>query len=146
MDETIPLTTGGSTWANDNSTLFYTQKDEQTLRSNKIFRHRLGTSSLSDELIFAEEDETFGTFVFKTKSKKFLVIGSYSTLTSEYRILNADTPFEDFKIFQPRVRGLEYSISHYDDSFYVLTNMDGASNFKLMKTSTILLRWITGKK
>ncbi len=144
LDETIPLTTGGSTWANDNSTLFYTQKDEQTLRSNKIFRHRLGTSSLSDELIFTEEDETFGTFVFKTKSKKFLVIGSYSTLTSEYRILNADTPFEDFKIFQPRVRGLEYSISHYDDSFYVLTNMGGASNFKLMKTSddtTLMDNW-----
>ena len=134
LDENIPMTTGGSTWANDNKTLFYTQKDEQTLRSDKIYRHRLGTSSEKDELIYTEEDETFSTFVYKTKSNKFLVIGCYSTLTTEYRILNADTPFEDFKMFQPRVRGLEYNISHYEDSFYVLTNKDGATNFKLMKT------------
>ena len=135
LDENIPLTTGGSTWANDNETLFYTQKDEQTLRSDKIYRHRLGTSSEKDELIFTEEDETFGTFIYKTKSKKFLVIGCYSTLTSEYRILNADTPFEEFKVFQPRERGLEYSVSHFEDSFYILTNKDNATNFKLMKTS-----------
>ena len=135
MEENIPLTTGGSTWANDNETLFYTQKDEQTLRSDKIYRHRLGTPSEKDELIFTEEDDTFGTFVYKTKSRKYLVIGSYSTLTSEFRILNADTPFEDFKVFQPRERGLEYSISHFEDSFYILTNKDKATNFKLMKTS-----------
>lgn len=145
LDENIPLTTGGSTWANDNKTLFYTQKDEQTLRSNKIYRHSLGTTSEKDELIFTEEDETFGTFVYKTKSKKFIVIGSYSTLTSEFRILNADTPFEGFKVFQPRVRGLEYNISHFEDSFYVLTNKDGATNFKLMKTpdtQTTLDNWV----
>ncbi len=135
LDENIPLTTGGSTWANDNKTLFYTQKDDQTLRSDKIFRHRLGSSSENDELIYTEEDDTFGTFVYKTKSRKYLVIGSYSTLTSEFRILNADTPFEEFSVFQPRERGLEYSISHFEDSFYILTNKDNATNFKLMKTS-----------
>ncbi len=135
LEENIPLTTGGSTWANDNQTLFYTKKDEVTLRSDKIYRHRLGTSSEEDELIYTEEDETFGTYIYKTKSKKYLVIGSYSTLTSEFRVLNADTPFEEFKVFQPRERGLEYSISHYKDSWYVLTNKDKATNFKLMKTS-----------
>jgi len=135
LKENIPLTTGGSTWANDNKTLFYTQKDEQTLRSDKIFRHELGTGSEKDELVFSEEDETFNTFVYKTKSRKFLVIGSYSTLTSEFRILNADTPNEGFKVFQPRERGLEYSISHFEDNFYILTNKDKATNFKLMKTS-----------
>ncbi|MFK5981953.1 MAG: S9 family peptidase [Flavobacteriaceae bacterium] len=135
LEENIPLTTGGSTWANDNQTLFYTQKDEQTLRSDKIYRHRLGTTSEEDELIFTEEDETFGTYIYKTKSKKFLVIGCYSTLTSEFRVLNADTPFEEFKVFQPRERGLEYSISHFEDSWYILTNKDKATNFKLMKTS-----------
>ncbi len=135
LEENIPLTTGGSTWANDNKTLFYTQKDEETLRSDKIFRHQLGTDFEKDVLVFTEEDETFGTFVYKTKSKKYLVIGSYSTLTSEFRILNADTPNEDFKVFQTRERGLEYSISHFEDSFYILTNKDKATNFKLMKTS-----------
>lgn len=134
LDEMIPLTTGSSTWANDNKTIFYTRKDEQTLRADKIYRHSLGTNSNNDELVFSEEDETFGTAIYKSKSKKFLIIVSYSTLTSEFRILNANTPFKEFKVFQPRIRGLEYSISHYGNDFYVLTNKDKAINFKLMKT------------
>jgi len=133
-DKPIALTTGGSTWANDNKTLFFTRKDEQTLRSNQIFRHTLGEDPSDDALIFTEEDETFGTYVYKTKSKKFLVIGSYSTLTSEFRVLDANIPNGDFKVFQERTRGLEYSISHFENDFYVLTNKDGATNFKLMKT------------
>ncbi len=134
LPEAIPVTTGGSTWANDSETLFYTKKDEETLRSDRIYRHKKGTDVGQDQLIFTESDETFGTYIYKTKSRKFLVIGSYSTLTSEFQILNADTPDEEFTVFQPRERGLEYGISHYDGHFYVLTNKDDATNFKLMKT------------
>ena len=83
---------------------------------------------------YHEKDETFNTFVYKTKSKKYIVIGSSSTLTSEYRILNADTPDEEFKIFQERIRDLEYSIAHYNDHFYIISNSDDATNFKLLKT------------
>lgn len=131
----IENTTGGSTWANDNKTLFYTRKDDITLRSDKIFRHVIGENPNQDQLIYHEKDDTFNTYVYKTKSKKYIVIGSSSTLTSEYRILNADIPNNQFDIFQPRQRGLEYSISHYGNKFYVLTNKDGATNFKLMETS-----------
>ena len=131
----ISNTTGGSTWANDNKTLFYTLKDETTLRSEAIYKHRLNTDQKSDELIYEETDDTFGVSVYKTKSDKYLVIASYSTLTSEYQILNANTPDGDFKIFQARTRGLEYGISHFEDSFYVVSNADGAQNFKLSKTS-----------
>lgn len=130
----IENTTGGSTWASDNKTLFYTRKDAQTLRSYKIFKHKVGTNPENDQLIFHEKDDTFDTFVYKEKSKKYLVIGSTSTLTSEYQILEANNPDGQFRIFQPRVRGVEYSISHYGDSFYVVTNKDKATNFKLMKT------------
>lgn len=133
--EVIETTTGGSTWAADSKTLFYTKKDEETLRSNKIYRHVLGTSVSEDVEVYDETDDTFNTFVYKTKSKKYLVIGSGSTLTSEYRILRADNPTGEFKVFQPRIRGLEYGISHYKDHFYVLTNADEATNFKLMKVS-----------
>ncbi|WP_081748346.1 S9 family peptidase [Aquimarina megaterium] len=133
--ETIETTTGGSTWATDSKTLFYTKKNNETLRSNKIYRHILGTPVSDDVEIFNETDETFSTFVYKTKSKKYLVIGSSSTLTSEYRILRADDPTGEFKVFQPRIRGIEYGIAHYDDHFYVLTNADEATNFKLMKVS-----------
>ena len=131
----ISNTTGGSTWANDNKTLFYTLKDETTLRSEAIYKHQLDTDQKSDELIYEETDDTFGVSVYKTKSKKYLVIVSYSTLTTEYQILNADSPDGDFKVFQPRTRGLEYGISHFEDSFYIVSNADGAQNFKLSKTS-----------
>ncbi len=137
--EILPLkienTTGGSTWANDSKTLFYTKKDQQTLRSNRVFKHVLGNSPDEDTLIFNEEDETFYTYVYKSKSRKYIIIGSNSTLTSEYRFLSADEPDGELKILQPRTRGLEYSISHYNNSFYIVTNADKATNFKLMKTN-----------
>ncbi|WP_299220366.1 S9 family peptidase [uncultured Aquimarina sp.] len=131
----IETTTGGSTWAADSKTLFYTKKDTETLRSYKIFRHTLNTNAEDDVEVYHEKDDTFNTFVYKTKSKKYIVIGSSSTLTSEYHILKADNPIGEFTVFQPRVRGLEYGIAHYKDSFYVLTNADEAKNFKLMKVS-----------
>ena len=135
LPQSISLTSGSSTWANDNKTLYYTRKDEQTLRSNSIYRHTVGTNPIDDILIYTEEDETFSAFVYKTKSNQYVVIGSNSTLTSEFQILNADTPEGEFKVFQPRERGLEYGIFHFNDHFYILTNKDGASNFKVMKTS-----------
>ena len=137
FEEEISNTTGGSTWANDNKTLFYSLKDETTLRSKAVYKHLLNTDPKLDELTYEELDDTFGVSVYKTKSKKYLVIASYSTLTSEYQILNADTPNGNFKVFQPRTRGLEYGISHFEDYFYVVSNADGAQNFKLSKTSEL---------
>lgn len=134
LADKIENTTGGSVWANDNQTIFYTVKDPVTLRSSKIFKHKLGTDVSEDVLVFEEKDETFSVFIYKEKSKKYIVIGSQSTMTSEFQFLNADTPDGEFTVFQKRTRGLEYSISHFGDSFYVLTNKDKATNFKLMKT------------
>lgn len=134
LDDKIENATGGSVWANDNHTIFYTKQDEVTLRADKVFRHKLNTDSKEDVLVYNETDDTFNVSVSKEKSRKYIVIGSGSTLTTEYRILNSDNPDGEFEVFQPRVRGLEYSISHYEDSFYILTNKDKATNFKLMKT------------
>ncbi len=128
-------TTGSATWANDNKTLFYSMKDEVTLRSHKIFKHKLHSGTKNDELVFHEKDETYNTFVYKSKSRKYIIIGSSSTLTSEYRILNANTPDDTFNIFQKRVRELDYSIAHYKDHFYIIANGDGATNFKLLKAT-----------
>ena len=137
-DEIVPFhienTTGGSTWAGDNKTLFYSRKDETTLRPDTIFKHKLGTNSSEDTLVYFEKDETFDVSVFKSKSKKYIIINSDSTLTSEYQTVLSATPDAEFKIFQKRKRELEYTISHYGDSFYILTNKDDATNFKLMKT------------
>lgn len=134
LSDKIENATGGSVWANDNKTVFYTKQDEVTLRADKIFRHKLSTSSTEDVLVFNETDDTFNVSISKEKSRKYIVIGSGSTLTTEYRILNSDNPEGEFEVFQTRVRGLEYSISHFEDSFYILTNKDKATNFKLMKT------------
>ncbi|WP_456315322.1 S9 family peptidase [Pseudomonas shirazensis] len=134
LEDKIENATGGSVWANDNNTIFYVRQDEVTLRSDKVFRHKLNTNSEKDVLVFNETDDTFNVSISKEKSRKYIVIGSGSTLTTEYRILNSDNPDGEFEVFQPRVRGLEYSISHYEDSFYILTNKDKATNFKLMKT------------
>ena len=133
LPDVIENTTGGSTWANDNETVFYTRKDD-ALRSYKIFKHKLGTDPSTDELVFHEEDETYNVYIGKTKSKKFLVMGSFATLTQEYRYLNADTPDGEFEIFEPRNRDLklEYSISHYKNKWYIHTNLD-AQNFRLME-------------
>lgn len=132
--EIIKNTTGNTAWANDHKTVFYTIKDPVTLRSDKIYKHVLGTDATNDELIFEEKDEAFWAFVYKSKSRDFIIIGSYSTLSTEYRYLDANDPNGTFKIIQPRQKDLEYSIAHYKSDFYVLTNKDGAHNFKLMKT------------
>lgn len=128
----VKNTTGSSSWANDNRTLFYTKKNEVTLRAYQIYKHRLG--DIEDQLVFEEGDDTFGVAVYKSKSRKYIIIACYSTLTNEYHILEANNPNGQFKIFQERIRGLEYSISHYSNHFYILTNRDNAINFKLMKT------------
>lgn len=127
-------TTGGATWASDNKTLFYTRNDAVTLRSDKIFKHKLGSKSEADKLVYFEKDETYDVSIYKSKSKKYLLINSSSTLTTEYRIVLSVTPDAKFTVFQKRTRGLEYSISHYGDSFYIVTNKDKATNFKVMKT------------
>jgi oligopeptidase B len=132
--EKIENVTGTATWANDNATLFYTRKDAVTLRADSVYKHQLGTDAATDSLVYFEKDDTFDVSVYKEKSKKYVVIASTSTLTSEYQILAADTPSGKFKLFQKRTRGLEYSISHYGDRFYILTNKDKATNFKLMVT------------
>ena len=131
----IENTTGSSVWANDNKTLYYTKKNPVTLRGEKIFKHILGTDPSEDVEVFHEDDETFDTYVYKTKSNKYIVIGSYSTVSTEFRVLSADHPDGTFEIVQPRERNLEYSIAHYGTDFYILTNKDDAKNFKLMKTS-----------
>ncbi|MFW6131156.1 MAG: S9 family peptidase [Candidatus Aminicenantaceae bacterium] len=132
LEDEIPNTTGRAVWANDNKTVFYSKKDP-TLRSYKIFKHQLGKDVSNDEEVYHEKDPTFSTYVFKSKSKKYLFIGSRSTLSTEYRFLDADNPDGEFKIIQPREKDLEYSVAHFNNDFYIRTNWK-AQNFKLMKT------------
>jgi oligopeptidase B len=135
LDDKIENTYGGGAWANDNQTFFYGTKNSVTLLPEKIYKHKLGSDIKNDPLIYAEEDDTFGTYVYKTKSDEYLIIGNTSTLVNDYRILKADNPDGEFKQFTPRdPKAHEYSLSHFQDKFYVMTNRD-APNFKLMEVA-----------
>lgn len=133
LPEEIANVTGNVAWANDNKTIFYSKQDAVTLRSYRIFRHELGTHPSADKLVYEEKDVTFSCYVFKTKSKKYIMIASNQSLSSEYRFLDAETPTGTFAVLQPRERDHEYDVDHFQDSFYIRTNMS-ARNFRLMKT------------
>ena len=134
FSEKIENTTGYATWALDNKTIFYTKNNLTTFRGEKIMRHVVGNKEEEDTLVFYEKDEAFSVYSFRTKSDKYIVIGSHSTISAEYQILESDNPFGKFRLFQKRQQNLEYGIAHYQDHFYISTNADGATNFKLMKT------------
>lgn len=131
--DVIPNVSENLAWANDNRTLFYGKQDETTLRQFQLWRHIVGTDSSKDELIYQEDDETFGAYIFKTKSKKFLLIVSSQTVSQEYRYLDAMEPGGEFKIFLSRERAHEYHVDHIGDRFIIRTN-DQAKNFRLMST------------
>jgi oligopeptidase B len=103
------------------------------LRSYRIYKHIIGTPAESDELVYEEKDETFSCYVSKSKSDEYIFIESSQTLSSEVRFLSANDVNGKWKIVQPRERNHEYSVSHFGDDFYIITN-DKARNFRLMKT------------
>ncbi|KAA6439195.1 S9 family peptidase [Dyadobacter flavalbus] len=131
-DQIFP-TSGGAEWGNDNKTLFYTATNPKTLLSEKIKRHTLGADSKKDVVVYDEKDKSNYIGVGKTKSEKYIVIASSATMSSEYRILDADRPEGEFTVFQPRMKDVKYSIDHQNDKFLIVTNKD-ALNFKLMET------------
>lgn len=145
LSDTIKNSSGNFSWANDNKTLFYSKRDIKTLRDDKIYKHIIGENISKDKLVFYEKDNTFYTTVSKSKSNKYLIISSYSTLTSEFQFLDADKPTENFKLFSKRKRGLEYSINHFEKDFYIITNTDNSKNYKLMKTSVFNTDYINWK-
>lgn len=133
LPDRIENTSGQVVWAADNKTVFYITKDKQTLRADRVFRHVLGTPAESDEMVFFENDETFSVHLSETKSEKYIVINSTQTLTTECRYIDALKPAGEFVVFEPRKVNHEYSIDHLGKEFFIYTNSDSASNFKLMK-------------
>lgn len=123
---------GGAVWSADGDHLFYTVKDLETLRSNEIKRWSAADQSFTT--VFVEEDETFSCYVYKSKSREYILIGSSSTMSDEHRFISAKTPEAPFQMLQGRERGLEYGVSHFGEHFYIRTNAGGATNFKLVKT------------
>ena len=128
----IKNTEGAAIWGNDNRTLFYTAKNPVTLLSEKIMRHTLGGDPAADVLVYEEKDNTNYIGVGKSKNGKYVMINSEGTLSSEIWLLNADSPQSEFRIFQPRIQDVLYSVVALEDRFLILTN-DGAINFRIMQ-------------
>ena len=133
LQDQIPNTTGKAVWANDNEHVFYIRKDE-SLRAFQVFMHQLGTDSSQDVLVFHEADDTFDVNVFKTKSLEYIFIASSSTNSDEHRFIPANNVLAPWQIIQPRLHDLEYAVEHYKDEFFIITNADDATNFKIVKT------------
>ena len=133
LDDELTGVTSNLVWANDNRTIFYTRQHPDTLRWHQVYRHTLGTAQAEDVLVYEEADETFNCEVHGSRSRRYLLIASYQTVSSEYRVLDADRPDGAFEVFWPRERDHEYDVDHYRDRFYVRTN-HRARNFRLMET------------
>ena len=132
LPDEIKDVTSNLVWANDNRTLFYTRQHPTTLRSFEVCRHQLGRDASADARVYEETDETFNCGVGRTRSKRYILVAAYQTLTTEYHFLEADHPEGTLAVFLPRRRGHEYHVDHYRDRFYIRTNAD-ARNFRLLE-------------
>lgn len=130
--DAITNTEADPVWANDNKTIFYTAKNKVTLLSEKIKKHILGTDANTDVVVYDEKDNTNYIGVIKSKNNRYIFIGSQGTLTSEYRMINADQPESTFSIFTPRTKDVLYDVYPVDGKFLIRTNWN-AKNFRLME-------------
>jgi oligopeptidase B len=135
LSEVISNTDGEPEWAADNKTLFYIRKDETTLREFQVWKHKIGHPVDDDVLVYEEMDDEFSISLFKTKSDNEIFIGSYNTISTEYRFIDSEKPDNEFKVVFPRRKEHEYYLESHGDDLYVLTNEKGAVNFKILKTS-----------
>ncbi|HJP33816.1 MAG TPA: S9 family peptidase [Candidatus Latescibacteria bacterium] len=134
LPDAIANVTESFAWAEDGRTIFYVKQHPETLRWYQLYRHVLGTDVSDDELLYEEADETFDMWLSKTRSRQYILLTLWQTVSTEIRYLPADQPDADWRIFEPRQRHHEYSVDHGGDRFYVRTN-DEAVNFRLMQTT-----------
>ncbi|MDQ3286964.1 MAG: S9 family peptidase [Pseudomonadota bacterium] len=120
-------------WADDNRTLFYVEKDPETLLTVRVRKHVLGTPAEADELVYEETDDSFYMGINRTRDDRFICIGVESTVSSELRCASAADP-QEFTVLAPRERDVEYSADHHGGRWVIRTN-DNAPNFKLMTAS-----------
>jgi oligopeptidase B len=133
--EKIPNTDGGSyAWSADNKTFFYVLRDQQTLLGNKVYKHVLGTDPKTDILVYEEKNNQYYMGIGRMKSKKYVAIFSEQNgISTEYQLINAATPNAAPKTFLKRKNGLEYYLEHYENKFFIRTNLGNSLNYQLME-------------
>ncbi len=134
LPDRIPKLGFGLAWASDNRTVFYSTTDSAK-RNDKVWRHRLGTDTARDSMIYHDPDVLFNVSVERTRSGAYIVIGSGSFTSNEYHVIDAARPESPARPVALRKPGVEYSIDHTGDRFIIVTNRDGQTNFALMQAS-----------
>ena len=134
LNYNIPNVEGSIVWANDSKTIFYLKKNMTTLIGEKLYKHTLKQDIKTDRLIYHEKDRAFDNYLYKTKSNKYIVLGHYSTLSSDFQMISADSPHSKLKRFTPRLKKHLYTVGHIGNEFYIVSNWN-AKNFRLMKTN-----------
>ena len=130
LGDRIDRSTGHIAWAADSSSFFYVENDDNH-RPCRVWHHVIGTARIEDRLIYQEPDPGFFVGVSKTQSDGFVVISSHDHETSELRVLPAADPYAEPRLIAARQPGIEYDLDHWDDQFVILTNHDGAEDFKI---------------
>lgn len=141
-DDQLNNTSGNIVWANDSNTLFYVNKDLQTLLPYQVFRHAVGTSQQQDTLVYEEKDDTYYVSISKSTSKEYILVGITSTETSEYRLIDANKPDEPATVLQARKEGIEYYPDHFRGQFYIRSNHEQPL-FGLYVTEHLGSSWAT---
>ncbi|MEA3510319.1 MAG: S9 family peptidase [Actinomycetota bacterium] len=131
LDDEIPNTSYGAAWASDSIHYFYTVTDA-AMRPWQIWRHRLGTDASSDALVLQEDDDRYYLSVQRSRSGEYIFIVTESAVTSDARYVPADEPDAEPVVVLPRVEGVEYSVDHRGDEFWIVTN-DGALDGRLLR-------------
>jgi oligopeptidase B len=130
LPDAVPNVDEAMAWAADNRRVLYVEKDPVTLLGMRVRVHVLGTDPATDAVLYEEQDESFYTSVEMTKDRRYLLIHSSSTITSEVRYVRADDPGLCFEVLLPRERGHEYSVDHVDGRWVIRTNWQ-ARNFRI---------------
>ncbi|NQW00798.1 MAG: S9 family peptidase [Rhodospirillales bacterium] len=133
LDASITGAHGPIEWGNDNRTVYYTVLDDNH-RPCAVFRHQLGSDPGDDQEIYREPDPGFFVSIGKTESRAFILIQAHDHQTSEVHLIDADRADAKPVIVEPRTAEHEYEVSHHGDQLIVLTNADGAEDFKIMTT------------
>ncbi|MBZ9934953.1 S9 family peptidase [Mesorhizobium sp. BR1-1-16] len=131
LADTIETTTGGAVWAADSRTLFYTVLDDNH-RPCRIYRHRVGSPTSEDVLVFEETNPGFFLGIGQTQSGRYLLVDSHDHETSEVHLIDAEAPEAAPRLIAPRRPAEEYDVDHNGDTFFILTNADGAEDFKIV--------------
>lgn len=120
-------------WANDSQTIFYTTLDNNH-RPDKVFRHTLGEGRSNDVMVYQELDPGFFVSLDITESNNYILISAHDHVTSEIHTIDAHKPEENARCFSKRKTGVEYEISEHHGLFYIVTNKDGAEDYKIMQS------------